>query len=186
MKKVIVMALAAVLFVGTGCSSTQSLEENANKEAKKEAQKAMDQALFEEAQQAIEDKAFTLEADRVIFKRGSNVFVSSNTNFVMVNNDKASVQVAFNVPASGANGLGGITVDGRVSSYEMKTDKKGNVYLSMNVMGTGISARVEITLLQGSNNANVTITPNFNSNRLTLSGKLLPLEKSNVFKGQSL
>lgn len=38
------------------------------RQEKKEAQKAMEQALFEEARQAIENKAFTLEADRVIFK----------------------------------------------------------------------------------------------------------------------
>ena len=37
------------------------------RQEKKEAQKAMEQALFEEARQAIENKAFTLEADRVIF-----------------------------------------------------------------------------------------------------------------------
>ena len=30
----------------------------------------MEQALFEEAKQAIENKSFTLEADQVIFKRG--------------------------------------------------------------------------------------------------------------------
>lgn len=29
----------------------------------------MEQALFEEAKQAIENKSFTLEADQVIFKR---------------------------------------------------------------------------------------------------------------------
>lgn len=107
------------------------------RQEKKEAQKAMEQALFEEARQAIENKAFTLEADRVIFKRGRNAFVSSNTNFVMVDDDRASVQVAFNIPASGPNGLGGVTVDGNVSGYKIKTDKKGTMYLTMSVMGGG-------------------------------------------------
>ena len=37
------------------------------------------------------------------------------------------VQVAFNVPFSGPNGLGGITVDGNASNYKVKTDKKGNI-----------------------------------------------------------
>lgn len=56
----------------------------------------------------------------------------------------------------------------------------------MNVMGTGISARVDINVLKGSNQASVTVTPNFNSNRLTLNGVVLPTERSNVFKGRSL
>ena len=44
----------------------------------------------------------------------------------MVDDDRASVQVAFNIPASGPNGLGGVTVDGNVSGYKIKTDKKRN------------------------------------------------------------
>lgn len=53
-------------------------------------------------------------------------------------------------------------------------------------MGTGISAQVNIRLDKGSNNASVDISPNFNSNRFTLTGSLLPLTKANVFKGTSL
>lgn len=79
-----------------------------------------------------------------------------------------------------------MTVDGKVSSYEMRTDKKGTLYLSMNVMGTGISARLDISMPKGTNNATVTITPNFNSNRLTLNGVILPAFKSSVFKGRSI
>ena len=96
------------------------------------------------------------------------------------------MQVAFNIPASGPNGLGGVTVDGNVSGYKIKTDKKGSIYLTMSVMGVGISAQVSITLPYGSNNATVDILPNFNSSHMTLSGQILPLKKANVFKGRSL
>ena len=64
----------------------------------------------------------------------------------------------------------------------MEKDKRGNLLLTMNVMGTGISARVDITLYKGSNEASVTITPNFNSNRMTLSGQIVPIEKSKYLK----
>ena len=121
----------------------------------------MEQALFEEAKQAIENKSFTLEADQVIFKRGRTAFVSSNTNFVTVNGNKGSVQVAFNIPVSGPNGLGGVTVDGNVSGYKVTTDKKGNIRLAMNITGVGISAQVNISLANGGNNATVDILPNF-------------------------
>ena len=68
----------------------------------------------------------------------------------------------------------------------MRTDKRGTLYLSMNVMGVGISARLDISMPKGTNNATVTITPNFNSNRLTLNGVILPAFKSSVFKGRSI
>lgn len=91
MKKIILLVFVT-LFCCVGYSQAQTTKKMTRQE-KKEAQKAMEQALFEEARQAIENKAFTLEADRVIFKRGRNAFVSSNTNFVMVDGDKSSVQV---------------------------------------------------------------------------------------------
>lgn len=153
---------------------------------KKVLEEKLDSLQFEESRQAINEKAFTLEADQVIFKYGQMVYVNSNTNFVSVEKDRAVVQVAFNVPVSGPNGLGGVTVEGIISSYEVKEDKKGNLRLVMNVTGTGISARVEITLAKGSGNAMVEIQPNFNSNRLRLRGVVLPLYKSNVFKGRSI
>lgn len=73
MKKIILLVFVT-LFCCIDYSQAQTTE-------KKEAQKAMEQALFEEARQAIENKAFTLEADRVIFKRGRNAFVSSNLHY---------------------------------------------------------------------------------------------------------
>ena len=63
---------------------------------------------------------------------------------------------------------------------------KGNISVSMNVMGVGISAQVNIRLNKGSNNASVDISPNFNSNNFSLTGSLLPMAKANVFKGNSL
>ena len=57
---------------------------------------------------------------------------------------------------------------------------------SMNVMGTGISAQVTISLPKGSSQATVTVTPNFNSNRISLQGIIVPKEQSRVFKGTAL
>ena len=70
MKKIILLVFVT-LFCCVGYSQAQTTKKMTRQE-KKEAQKAMEQALFEEARQAIENKAFTLEADRVIFKRGRN------------------------------------------------------------------------------------------------------------------
>lgn len=187
--KRLIMMMAALLIACTTNLLAQTDEQNDGKMSRQErkaAQKALEKALHEEALQAITDKTFVLEADQVIFKRGQSAYVASTTNFVGMNGDKAVVQVAFNIPASGPNGIGGITVQGNVSQFEVNTDKRGNTRVSMYVTGVGISAQVNIHLYKNSNNASVTILPNFNSNRLTLTGHLLPMEKSNVFEGSSL
>lgn len=96
------------------------------------------------------------------------------------------MQVAFNVPFSGPNGIGGVTVQGSVSEYKIQTDKKGTTQVSMSVTGIGISAQIWITMYKGSHEASVEILPNFNSRRLTLNGVILPLHKSTVFQGRTL
>ena len=68
------------------------------------------------------------------------------------------MQVAFDIPVSGPNGLGGVTVSGSTSDYRQSVDKKGNIRVSMNVIGTGISAQVYINLPNGSNQASVDIS----------------------------
>lgn len=174
-----------LLTLMAGNVHAQEFEELTGAE-RKAIQEKLDSLMYVEAEKAISDKDFTLEADKVEFKYGQTAFVNSNTNFVSVTGDKSVVQVAFNVPVSGPNGIGGITLDGNISNYEVKKDKKGNINVSMNVMGTGISALVNISLYSGSNKASVTITPNFNSNRLTLTGVIVPSSSSRVFKGRSI
>ena len=183
MKKMVsILICALALMVG----HIQAQEVELTKEEKKALQEKIDSIQHAEAVEAINAKKFTLEADQVVFKYGQTAYVTSNTNFVSVDGEDAVVQVAFNITAAGPNGLGGVTVNGKVSSYEMRTDKRGTLYLSMNVMGVGISARLDISMPKGTNNATVTITPNFNSNRLTLNGVILPAFKSSVFKGRSI
>ena len=142
----------AILLAGAGTGYAQSQDANSRKMARKQMkaeQDARDRLAFEEARKAIEAKEFVLEADQVSFKSGSTAQVSSNTNFVAVQGDKAVVQVAFDIPVSGPNGLGGVTVSGSTSDYRQSVDKKGNIRVSMNVIGTGISAQVYINLPNG-------------------------------------
>lgn len=149
-------------------------------------QNRIDSAYWEESLAAIRDTTFTLEADRVVFKYGQIAYVNSNTNFVSVNKNQAVVQVAFNVPFSGPNGIGGITVQGNVGAYKIETDKNGTTTVKMTVIGVGISAQIWITMYKGTHEASVDVMPNFNSRNITLNGVLLPLGKSNVYKGRTL
>lgn len=187
MKRLLIMLIAIIANVGLTQAQTTDKEERARlRQERKAEQEILDSLLFEQSKQSIENKKFVLEADRVMFKYGTTAYVTSNTNFVMVNEDKATVQIAFNVPVSGPNGIGGITVDGLMSDFSMEEDKKGNLSVEFNVSGVGISARITISIPKGSSSATVNVSPTFNSNRLTLSGHILPLEQSTVFKGRAL
>ena len=135
------MTMFLLMLAGSAAAQEQEL----TKAERKALQERIDSLQYAEAVQALNDRAFTLEADQVLFKYGQMAYVNSNTNFVSVKDNHAVVQVAFNIPISGPNGLGGVTVEGTFTGYDLKKDKKGNLSLSMNVLGTGISARVDIT-----------------------------------------
>ena len=186
MKRVLLLLAVLLFSAGTMMAQQDKAAEKAAKKAEKEAKKAAEaaeqMALFEQGVQALKEKDFVLEAERVEFKRGQFVYVTPSTNFVSMKGDRATIQLAFNTAAAGPNGIGGITVDGSASNIEMKTDKKGNVMLQ----GVAVSANVTIRMVKGTNKCTATVSPNFNSNRISFTGYLYPSDQSNVFKGRAI
>ena len=135
---------------------------------------------------AIRNKDFVLQVNDVTFRSGNTAFVNSSTNFISVKGNRAVVQISPSNFASGPNGVGGVTVDGSISGYQITTDRKGRVNLTYNVSGIGISAQVEVYIVPGSTYAQATIYPNFNSNTLWLSGTVVPYNNASVIEGSSL
>ncbi|MCD7938101.1 MAG: DUF4251 domain-containing protein [Tannerellaceae bacterium] len=178
MNKLIGLLCMLLFLASCGTSSPERM-------ARKAAEEVQDSLLYLQAEQAMRDREFVLEADRVDFRRGQYVYVTPNTNFVSLHGNKATVQLAFNSRYAGPNGIGGITVDGTASNIEMKTDKKGNITFSMQVQGVAVSANVTLQMYAGSNRCTATVSPNFNGNRTTFTGLLYPESESNVFKGRS-
>ena len=182
MKRIVsfIVVLAVAMCGMTQVMAQKSITKEAKKverEIKKQERLAQDavegQEEFNAAVQAINNQSFVLEV----------FYVNSNTNFVSLNDGQAMVQIASNSPYPGPNGLGGITVQGSASNIQTKQDDKGNVYLNMNVQGVFISATVSLMLTNGTNNATVTVDPNFSGRNLRMTGTLLPYSQSNIFQG---
>ena len=194
-RRFIVLFLAALLLVcfsGVTNAQTRKQREDAKREAwKKERQekKALeaqqDSVSYVQAINALKNGSFVLEADNVVFRNGIMRFVSSNTNYVEVNDGQGIIQTAFTnfVYNWSPNGLGGVTVQGNVNGISMRQDKDGNVYYNYGINGIAVSATVSIVLTGGTNQASVTINPNFSGNTLTMNGYLVPYNESSVFQG---
>ena len=184
---VFTLVMGGMTHVQAQSKAVEKAEKKLEREAKKEAREAkdaiMDEQEFNTAMQAITNQSFVLEANSVQPMNGQVYYVNSNTNFVSLNDGQAMVQIASNSPYPGPNGLGGITVQGSASNIQTKQDDKGNVYLNMNVQGVFISATVSLMLTNGTNNATVTVDPNFSGRNLRMTGTLLPYSQSNIFQG---
>ena len=175
--RTILLLLVSVTFILTGCKTQDP--------AVKAAKDAEEQIKHMKAVEALNDNEFVLEADRITFRNGRFTYVSPNTNFISMSGDKATIQLAFNSPYAGPNGIGGITLDGRASNVKTKTDKKGNITFTMNVLGAGVSAMVSFSLISGSNQCTAIVTPNFSNRIITFSGYLYPKSESTIFKGRA-
>ena len=126
----LVLVSASTLMYAQSSNETRRAERKAQREAQKAREKAENERNYAIAVQALKEGKFVLEADQLVFKRGRSAFVSSTTNFVMMDGEHASVQIAANSALAGPNGIGGITVDGSRKEMKITTDKKGNVNCS--------------------------------------------------------
>lgn len=152
----------------------------------RKAQRILDTLSWEQAGAAVDKRSFVIEADAVTFKNGVRLMVNSMTNFIAVDGDRGVVQISPSNFVNGPNGVGGVTVDGSISGYEVTTDRKGNVRISMNVTGAVINATVDITLYPGSDQAYVVVSPNFNSRTIRIEGTIVPYAHSRVIEGMSI
>lgn len=165
---------------------SEPLTRSERREIRRAQQRAESEARYQLALRAINEGTFVLEADRITFRRGQSVFVNSGTNFVMVNGQRATVQSAFNTVRPGPNGIGGITVVGNISNPTVRISRRGNVTYTFGVQGAAISARIVVKMHRGNNRATAEVSPNFNSNRQTFSGIIVPLSQSRVFRARAL
>ena len=145
-----------------------------------------DSVQYVQAINAIRNGSWALEASNVTFNNGVTRFVTESTNFVSVDDGQAVVQTAFNNSnINSPNGLGGITLEGRVLDEELKMDKEGNVYYNYNIQGAEISATVNVVITAHTNQATATVNPNFSSRQMTMSGYIYPYDSAGVIEGTS-
>ncbi|MFI3239862.1 MAG: DUF4251 domain-containing protein [Bacteroidales bacterium] len=159
-------------------------EEKAEEEAKEE---VLETKLFTVSKTAIGEMEFVIKAQRLTFPNGRTLNCDESTNFISASDGETVVQISFpNVGYGGFNGLGGITVDGRITGEKSSETRKGNITLRYSVSGSSLSAQIFITLLKDSNEVIVDVEPNFSGNRLTVYGTLYPAGRSSVYQGSTI
>ena len=145
-----------------------------------------DSVQYLQAIAALKGGSWALEASNVTFNNGASNFVTESTNFVSVNNGTATVQTALdNSNIYSPNGLGGVTLTGRIANEEMTVDRYGNIHYNFGIYGSEISATVNVILSAGSNQATATVNPNYNHSSMTMSGYIYPYGNAGIIEGTS-
>jgi hypothetical protein len=128
---------------------------------------------------------FILEADYVAGRLGSRYPVNSTLNFIMIDSTDAVLQLGSPY-GIGYNGVGGITIDGTVTKYELaeQQHKKSVSYTITVYIMSSLGAYDVQFWVTPLGNTDAIVRGNF-SGSVTYSGRIVPLGKSRVYKGMS-
>lgn len=158
-------------------------ERRAMEKEKKEAEKQE----FEKVQSAIvkvaiDSAQWVLEADMLFDRYGQSVNVSSTLNFVGVTGGYATVQLGSE-SGIGYNGVGGVTVDGKVSKYEVTYNEKNQSYFVLLMVNSAVGT---FDIRMNCNNTGEMVDATIKGNSphsVRYKGRLLPATMSSVYKG---
>jgi hypothetical protein len=189
--KRIVFILGVLLIPVFGYSQTdqEALAKKQQKELIKEKRKAEKKAAEDSVKQVVaymlENRSFVLEADYIAGRSGSRIPVSSNLNFIIVDSANAVIQLGSN-NGLGANGVGGITVDGSVSRYELaKNENKKGISYTVTLFVNSVLGVYDIILWVSQEGYTTATIRGTTSGSLSYSGNLVPIETSRVYKGHA-
>ncbi|NLR91080.1 DUF4251 domain-containing protein [Flammeovirga agarivorans] len=155
------------------------------KEEKKRQAEIYERILHEQAVSGIDSQAFVLEATQVYDRYGHTENVSSNINFVKVSGDVAVFQLGFD-GVVGLNGVGGITMEGKISDYQVIEEKNGRKTVKFNVMGPLMLANMQFSVDGAGNYANVKVRAQTENIELNFRGVVKPTNHSTVYEGMKL
>ena len=182
------MFLLLLFFVTLSVESytqeTKDLTRKERRELEKTKQAQLDSIYAIEIKQAIDNKTWVLEADRLANKRGESIIVNSTLNFIALEGEEAYVQFGSD-SGFGPNGVGGVTVRANVTKYEVDHNKKGTYYIHIFLSSAVGSFDIRIDMNSTGQMASASVQGN-TSSRLNYNGRVVPLDKSTVYKGTPL
>jgi hypothetical protein len=159
-------------------------EKPLTKEEKKALKEIERQAKAKQILDLVNKKSFVIEADYLSGRSGSKIPVPSTINCILVDTTYAVFQVGSNIGSPGPNGVGGSTIEGKITKYYVKekTGKKSTSYfISVYLLTSFGSFDIFINTFDNGV-AEATLGDN-RGNKINYYGRLLSKEESRIYKG---
>ncbi len=173
-----------ILFLISGISIAQDTEK-LSKSEKKELKKKQSEEQKRAIVSLLQSKAWVIEAYTVLDRYGKSFQLNPTLNFVGVKENEGVLQLGFN-GLIGWNGVGGVTIDGDVTKYEVIVGKDNQgPTVNLRFQGRGVGSATIIVSVNLSGQASARVSGDF-GDRITFTGTLVSLEESVVYKGQTL
>jgi len=185
MKKIAASVLILLFTIAATAQEQVPLTKQEKKALKQEQKRQNEAIMARNTAEALKSGRFVLKADQMRGRGGYMMNVNPTTNFVAVEGEEAYFQMA-SVTGVGYNGLGGVTLKGRITSFEMNQEKKhGSYTIMMNTVGNGGNLTIVIKTNKTGEMASASVSSNYGS-RVELSGVLVPWTGTGaqIYKGR--
>lgn len=181
------MAFVAAMAVGagvSGCSSSMTAEERA---ARKAEQALLDSVAHNLAVERLDAMEFLIPAKTLQISGGRvNTFPNDVTNFITAHEGKGIIQLAsMRSMRLGANGMGGITLEGVLSLKRHTKDKRGAQMWEYSLGTTLGVCQIVVDLPANSDRARVNVRGAFTGGSYTITGPVQPYNRSSIAVGRS-
>jgi len=177
------LILSCLVISGTILYGQDSDKEKLTRQEKQELRKQETAKRLALYNQLVQEKSFVLEADELSNKYGGHAYVTSSLNFIKVDSTQATIQIGNPSWGPGHNNVGGITVDGTISKYEIdRKEKTNSIYIDMMVVSALGNFHVYFSIF-GNSNAEAQISGVTTGGDLTFTGDIKPIYASGIYKG---
>jgi hypothetical protein len=178
--KLVSLFLVAGFFLTSQNISAQN--EKLTRQERKEVRKAQMEANFYILDSLLNSRTFVLKADYLRNRDGVMIPVVSNLNFIKVDGTEGILQTGSN-SGLGYNGVGGVTAEGSIGTWEIFKDSKKLTYTIRFSLLTNLGSYDVLMFISADNHASATIR-GLSPGWLTWQGELYTIKNSRVFKGQ--
>jgi len=187
-RKVIITTSLICLVIGFTTIAQDAESVDMKSMSKKERKEYKEKQAIENKKKIIallHSKSWVLEATSLQVKNGQTFQLQPTLNFVGADKEIVTVQLGSSFML-GPNGVGGITMDGKPSKYQVNEGKKPTsaVSLTMMVSGPAMGTLSIFLTISTSGNATASMT-DLHGQRLTYRGDFRSLAESRVFKGMT-
>jgi hypothetical protein len=190
MKKYILILLALIFTAGAFAQEEGTvdpkLRRKLTKQERAEIRKTEEETMTRMVDSLIRNRKFVLEADFLSNQTGHRVVVNNLINFIIVDSGRVVIQTASTSGLGGYNGMGGITVRGRITGFEVKkTGRNKDVYYIRMLANTSVGPYDIFFNILPNSTTDATIS-GIRYGKLNYHGNIKPIEASRVFKGMAI
>ena len=153
------------------------------KEIRKMKREAEAQNQFMDTYKLLVDRSFVLQADYIENQRLYQPKVKSMINFVMVDSTDFAIQVGSDIH-NGRNGVGGTTLKGKITGYNLTRDEKTKSFSLVIKVNTPFGYGNLFFDISALGDASASVS-GMGSGLLIFKGRIVRLKDSFVFLGNS-